>query len=59
MEIVPLRADLKKILKKHYLVRKFTKQKKLCENNSHLPKLTNLIKQRLWKTSYQILHAMR
>jgi toxin HigB-1 len=39
MEIVPLRTDLEKILKKHYLVRKFTKQKKLFENNPRHPSL--------------------
>ncbi|MBL7159053.1 hypothetical protein ISS85_01100 [Candidatus Microgenomates bacterium] len=39
MKIKPLRADLKKILKKHQLEKKFTKQKKLFEKNLQHPSL--------------------
>ena len=39
MEIKPLRTDLKKILKKHQLERKFTKQKELFEKNPQHPSL--------------------
>jgi len=39
MEIIPLRADLKKILGKYSLTRKFNKQKRLFEDNPRHPSL--------------------
>ena len=44
MKIKPLRADLKKILKKHRLEKKFTKQKGLFEKN---PQHTSLNTEKL------------
>ena len=39
MKILPLRADQEKFLKKHNLLRKFQKQKKLFEENIFHPSL--------------------
>lgn len=39
MRIKPLRNDLKKLLRKHLLEKKFLKQKKLFENDPHHPSL--------------------
>lgn len=39
MQIKPLRADLKKVLKKKQLEKKFLKQKSLFENDSKHPSL--------------------
>lgn len=39
MGIKPLRKDLRKVLKKHKLEKKFTKQKRFFEQDSHHPSL--------------------
>lgn len=39
MQIKPLRPDLKKVLKKHRLVKKFAKQKSFFEKNHKYPSL--------------------
>ena len=39
MKIKPLRKDLRSFLRKNNLVKKFSKQKRLFENNSRYPSL--------------------
>lgn len=51
MKIKPLRKDLKKILKKHHLEKKFLKQKKLFEDNPYHPSLNT---EKLKPTHFQI-----